>query len=170
MLDCSILNEELKSGKRENFLYSRVSTKKQMDNLSRQIEYISRSEFSGYTLISDIGSGINFKRKGLSTLLDSCIQGTIREIVIADRGRLSRFGFELIETIVKKGGGKITVIDNDSNTIDESKELADDLLAINYVVFNCRQMGRRSYKVKKTNSENNEDKNVSNPTPEKITQ
>jgi putative resolvase len=152
-------NQENSSGNRRNFLYTRVSTRKQMDDLSRQIEYVSRPEYDGYHLISDIGSGINFKRKGLQTLLDRCIQGDIGEVVVAHRDRLSRFGFELIESIISKAGGKITVLDSDER-FDEAKELSDDLLAIIHV-FSCKQMGRRSYKVKNSRGENDKDKDIS---------
>jgi putative resolvase len=154
----------LREGEKQNFLYTRVSTKKQMDDLSRQVEFVSRPEFSGYTLISDIGSGINFKRKGIQTLLDRCIQGLIGEVVIAHRDRLCRFGFELIEQIIQKAGGRITVLSENEDP-DESKELADDLLAIIHV-FSCRQMGRRSYKIKKDKVQKHQDKDVSNDTAE----
>lgn len=143
---------------RNNFMYARVSTKKQVDDLSRQIEYIKRPEYADYILIQDIGSGINFKRKGLQRILESCLQGTIGEIVIAHRDRLCRFGFELIEQLVTKSGGKITVIKNEQLSSPES-ELADDLLAIIHI-FSCKQMGRRSYNTKKR-SEDDNDKNIS---------
>ena len=81
---------------KENFVYARVSSKKQMDDLSRQVEYLGRSEYSSYRVITDVASGINFKRKGLSTILDSCLQKNIGEVVVAHRDRLCRFGFELI--------------------------------------------------------------------------
>lgn len=134
--------------KRINFLYARVSTKKQMDDLHRQIEYMStyRPEYAEFVLVSDIGSGINFKRKGLKNLLDSCLQGTIGEVVVAHRDRLSRFAFELIELLIIEAGGKITVLDNDNNKSSE-QELAEDLLSIVHI-YSCRQMGRRSYKRK----------------------
>ena len=60
-----------------NYLYTRVSTKKQLDDLSRQLEFLQRPEYSDYTVIQDVGSGINFKRKGIKTLLDSCLQGSL---------------------------------------------------------------------------------------------
>lgn len=158
-------DEEKQEDKRENFLYARVSTKKQMGDLSRQLEYIKRPEYSEYTIIQDIGSGINFKRKGISTILDSCVQGTIGEIVIAHRDRLSRFGFDLINLFVEKSGGKITVLENDKITTSEI-ELAEDLLSIIHV-YSCRQMGKRSYS-KKREVENDKDKNLSNENSEEI--
>lgn len=153
-----LTNENEQTIQKQNFLYARVSTKKQMDDLSRQVKYLQQPEFTDYTIIQDIGSGINFKRKGLSTILDSCIQRTIGEIVIAHRDRLSRFAFELIELFVAKSGGKITVLDNDGNKSSET-ELSEDLLSIIHI-FNCRQMGERSYKSRTI--KNDKDQIVSN--------
>ena len=139
--------------KKQNFLYARVSTKKQMDDLSRQIEFIKQQRpiYNDYILIQDIGSGINFKRKGLQVILEACIQRTIGEVVVAHRDRLCRFAFELIESIVQKAGGTIKVLDSNKNTSSED-ELSQDLLSIIHI-FNCRQMGKRSYKKKITNNE-----------------
>ena len=129
-----------------NYLYARVSSKKQMDDLERQIKYIKerRPEYNTYTTLSDIASGINFKRKGLETILDSCIQGTIGEVVIAHRDRLCRFGFELINIIVEKSGGKIIILDDNQQKSTEH-ELSEDLLSIIHI-YSCEQMGKRSYK------------------------
>lgn len=134
--------------KRTNFLYARVSTKKQMDDLSRQVSFLQsqRPEYSGpeYTVVRDVGSGINFKRVGLQTILDACLQGTIGQVVVAHRDRLCRFGYELVEQLVTKAGGQIVVIDNERGTKSSEQELADDLLAIVHI-FTCRQMGKRKY-------------------------
>lgn len=131
---------------RTNFIYTRVSSKKQMDDLSRQIIYIQskHTQYTSYTTLSDIGSGINFKRKGLQTILDSCLQGLIGEVVIAHRDRLSRFGFELIKCFITKAGGTITVLDDYGHKSTE-QELAEDLLSIVHI-YSCKQMGKRSYK------------------------
>lgn len=128
---------------KKNFIYARVSTNKQMDDLSRQIEFLRRPEYSDYLLVSDVASGINFKRKGLSTILEACLQGSIGEVVVAHRDRLCRFGFDLIESMVTKAGGKIVVLQDNHNKTDE-QELTEDLLSIIHV-FSCRQMGKRSY-------------------------
>ena len=145
-----------------NYIYARVSSKKQLDDLSRQIEYIQqRAEYASYTVISDVASGINFKRKGLQTILDSCIQGTIGEVVVAHRDRLSRFGFDLIKIVTEKAGGSITVLDDEQNKSTE-QELAEDLLSIVHI-YSCRQMGKRSYK-KGKQLESAEDKDETEPT------
>jgi putative resolvase len=140
----NISSSEIKNSEKKNFIYARVSTKKQMDDLSRQVDYLRRPEYVNYLLVQDIGSGINFKRKGLQTILDSCIQGNVGEVVIAHRDRLCRFAFELVEYIITKGGGSIKVLEDEQN-ISEHSELAEDLLSIIHI-FNCRQMGKRSYK------------------------
>jgi putative resolvase len=166
----NMLDDEKKQTiKKQNFLYTRVSTKKQLGDLSRQIEYIRRPEYDGYILIQDVGSGINFKRKGISTILDSCVQGTIGEIIVAHRDRLSRFGFDLIDLFVQKAGGKITVLENNKITTSEI-ELAEDLLSIVHI-YSCRQMGKRSYSNKNKSTEgveNDKDKDLPNKGTEVI--
>jgi predicted site-specific integrase-resolvase len=139
-----------------NYIYSRVSSRKQMDDLSRQVEFIrnKQTEYASYVSITDIASRINFKRPGLQILLDAPLQGTIGEVIVAHRDRLCRFGFELIKTIIEKQGGKITVIDDQQNKSSE-QELSEDLLSIIHI-YSCKQMGKRSYRTKK---------NIKNYTP-----
>jgi predicted site-specific integrase-resolvase len=142
---------KVENHQRKNFIYTRVSSKKQLDDLPRQLEFIKskREEYLLYESISDIASGINFKRKGLSTILDACISKTIGELVIAHRDRLCRFGYELIKLIVEKSGGHITVIDDEKCKSSE-QELSEDLLSIIHI-YSCRQMGKKSYKVRTAN-------------------
>ena len=144
---CSISSDQqISTGEKQNFIYARVSSKKQNDDLGRQIEFIKnrRPEYSSYILVTDIGSGINFGRKGLSKILDSCLQGNVGEIVVAHKDRLSRFGFDLINLIVSKAGGRITILDSEKNKSTE-QELSEDLLSIVHI-YCCKQMGKRSYK------------------------
>jgi len=146
----SISNQKISQVSRKNILHARVSSKKQMADLSRQAEFLKRAkpEFSDYELISDVASGINFKRKGLSTILDMCLQRTIGNIVVAHKDRLCRFGFELINELVQKSGGNIIVLNENENKSDE-QELSEDLLSI-VLIFCFRQMGKRKYKFAKT--------------------
>jgi predicted site-specific integrase-resolvase len=137
--------KETKTYDKVNYIYARVSSKKQVEDLHRQVEYLqsSNTKYIDYTVITDVASGINFKRKGLQTILDSCLQGIVGEIVIAHRDRLCRFGFELLQFIVERSNGKIIVIDD---TIDKTTEqiLAEDLLSIIHI-YSCRKMGKRRY-------------------------
>ncbi|MDO9464680.1 MAG: IS607 family transposase [bacterium] len=124
--------------------YCRVSSYKQKDDLERQVQFM-RNRFPEATIVKDIGSGINFKRKGLYAILERAMQGDCIELISAHRDRLCRFGFDLIKWIVEKSGGRIVVL-NDNNLSPEA-ELTQDLLTILHV-FSCRMHGLRSYKNK----------------------
>ncbi|WAN69020.1 IS607 family transposase [Moorena producens JHB] len=90
--------------------YCRVSSSKQKDDLVRQVAYM-HSLFPEAEIIKDIGSGLNYKRKGLRAILERLMQGCQLTIVVTCRDRLTRFGFELFEYLVGYNGGKILVLD-----------------------------------------------------------
>ena len=124
--------------------YCRVSSAKQKDDLARQVEFM-QERYPEAETIQDIGSGLNFKRKGLQALLVRFMRGDKLTVVIACRDRLCRFGFELFEFMAKQNGGTIVVL-NQSVHCPEA-ELTTDLLAILHV-FSCRMHGLRSYSKK----------------------
>lgn len=138
-----------------SYVYTRVSSKKQLDDLERQADFLRNYDdrYTDYIIIKDIGSGINFKRKGLQEILERCMQGCIGNVVVAHRDRLSRFGFDLIKIIIEKAGGTLTVI-NDSGNGSTEQELAEDLLSIVHI-YSCRQMGKRRYSNKPNNTNQN---------------
>lgn len=125
---------------KKGFLYARVSSVKQKEDLERQKQLLS-SRFPTYELISDIGSGINFKRKGLQTLLEQSCKGLVGEIVVTHRDRLCRFAYELLKYVFSLNSTKLMVLFDDSTT--DEHELSEDILAIN-TVFICRLQGRRA--------------------------
>lgn len=139
---------------RQEICYCRVSSAKQSNDLVRQ-KKLMQQQFPSFTIVTDIGSGLNWKRSGFSKLVVDAINGKIKTIAVAHRDRLCRFGFELLELIFSKCGVKLVVLDR-SEQSSPSGELAEDLLAIIHV-FNCRQMGKRRYS-KKSNVESGEDK------------
>ena len=94
-------------------IYSRVSSHGQEEDLQNQIKYL-RERYPNHELIQDIGSGLNFKRKGFITLLERILSKDIQEVVITHRDRLCRFGFELIEFIANKFGTKFVVLNDTS--------------------------------------------------------
>lgn len=143
---------------RKKIIYARVSSLKQRDDLQRQINILTQ-HYPNHIVIQDIGSGINFKRKGLRSLLDACMSGEVEEVVVAHKDRLCRFGFELFYYIITKQGGRIIVLDEEDNK-STNEELAEDLLSIIHV-FNCRQMGRRRYN-KSVESSNISDEETEN--------
>ena len=121
--------------------YCRVSSTKQRDDLERQVEFM-RQQYPTAEIIKDIGSGLNFKRKGLRTLLNRLMRGDKLKVIIACRDRLCRFGFELFQYLVEQNGGEILVLDKTVHCPES--ELTADLLAILHV-FSCRMHGLRSY-------------------------
>lgn len=129
--------------------YCRVSSHKQKDDLERQIENVKTYMFAkGYQfeIITDIGSGINYNKKGLNQLVDMITNSEVEKIVILYKDRLIRFGYELIENLCDKYGTTIEVIDNTEKT--EEQELVEDLIRI-VTVFSCRLQGKRANKAKK---------------------
>lgn len=129
--------------RKKKIAYCRVSSKKQTDDLERQKEFF-RLKYPEYDLVEDVGSGINWKRKGLQTILESVMSGAVEEVVVAHRDRLCRFAFELIEFIFKKNDTKLTVLETNDRKEGLDTELSDDIMSIIHV-YSCRQMGRRRY-------------------------
>jgi len=129
--------------RKKKIAYCRVSSKKQTDDLERQKEFF-RLKYPEYDLVEDVGSGINWKRKGLQTILESVMSGAVEEVVVAHRDRLCRFAFELIEFIFKKNGTKLTVLESNDRKDGLDTELSDDIMSIIHV-YSCRQMGKRRY-------------------------
>lgn len=128
-------------------LYTRVSTKQQKDDLENQIKNLKEYAYSkGYNfeIISDIGSGINYKKEGLKKLLEKINNSEISKIVILYKDNLVSFGFELIEFLANINNIEIEMIDN--TTISE-EELTNDLIQI-ITVFANRLYGSRSKKTK----------------------
>ena len=124
-------------------LYARVSSYKQKDDLERQIAYL-KSKAPAAEVITDISSGLNFKRKGLNALLERSLSGDKLIVVVAHRDRLAQFGFELIEWLIQRNGGKVVVLSK-SHLTSPADELTADLLAI-LAVFAARMHGLRKYR------------------------
>lgn len=129
--------------------YCRVSSQKQKDDLERQVKYVKEYMIAkGYQfeVITDIGSGINYNKNGLNKLIDMVTNGEVEKIVVLNKDRLVRFGFELIENICKKYGTTIEIIANTEKT--EEQELIEDLIQI-ITVFSCKLQGKRANKARK---------------------
>ena len=129
--------------------YCRVSTPSQKDDLQTQVENVKTYMYAkGYEfeIIQDIGSGINYKKKGLKTLIDKICSGEISKIVILYKDRLIRFGFELIEYLCEIYNVEIEIID--STELSKEQELSDDLIQI-ITVFANRLYGKQSKKTKR---------------------
>ncbi len=129
--------------------YCRVSSHKQKDDLLRQVDNVKTYMYSkGYQfeIITDIGSGINYNKKGLNQLIDLITNSEVDKIVILYKDRLIRFGYELIENLCNKYGTTIEIIDNTERTGEQ--ELVEDMIQI-VTVFSARLQGKRANKAKK---------------------
>jgi predicted site-specific integrase-resolvase len=132
--------------------YCWVSSYKQKDDLARQVVYM-RELFPSAEIVKDIGTGLNFKRKGLCSLLERLHRGDKLTLVVAHKDRLARFGWEIFQTLLEQNGGELMVLDRVSHS--PTKELTEDLLSI-LTVFSCRMHGLRRYR-----NEIEKDKNLS---------
>ena len=130
---------------KKNICYCRVSTIGQKSDLEHQISYM-KEKYPNYEIISDIGSGLNFKRTGLIKIIKYALHKELNEVVISYKDRLCRFGYDLIEMIIKdNSNGKITVLNNNDDTPED--ELTKDLVSI-INVFSAKLNGMRKYKNK----------------------
>nr|WP_275900688.1 IS607 family transposase [Paenibacillus periandrae] len=129
--------------------YCRVSSVKHKDYLERQIEHVRTYMIAkGYSfeVITDIGSGINYNKKGLLEVVERLARQEVSKVVILYKDRLLRFGFERIENFAKMFGAEIEIIDNTEKT--EELELEEDLIQI-VTVFSCRLQGKSANKAKR---------------------
>lgn len=143
--------------------YCRVSTPSQKNDLETQVQNIKTYMYAkGYQfeIIKDIGSGINYKNKGLRELISKIENGEVSKVVILYKDRLVRFGFELIEYLCEIHDVEIEIVDNTEQS--KEQELTEDLIQI-ITVFANRLYGQRSSKTKrlidevKENANNKED-------------
>ena len=129
--------------------YCRVSSNKQKDDLQRQIENMQlylTAQGKPFEIISDIGSGINYKKKGLRELIKLISQNKVDKVVVLYKDRLLRFGYELVEYIASLYNCEIEIIDNTEKS--EQQELVEDLVQI-ITVFSCKLQGKRANKARK---------------------
>jgi len=135
-----ILGENQHVPQKESIIYARVSSSHQKEDLERQIQELQRA-YPNHRVISDIGSGLNFQKKGLQTLLELVFNRTVQEVVVAYKDRLCRIGFDLFETIFRSHQVRLLV--QNQTLGGRQEELDEDLLSI-VNVFVAKNNGRRS--------------------------
>ena len=100
-----------------------------------------------YRVIQDLGSGMNYAKKGLRELLELIANREIGRLVITHKDRLLRFGAELVFAMCEMAKVEVVIINQGDETKFE-EELASDVLEI-ITVFSARMYGARSHKNKK---------------------
>lgn len=130
---------------RRTIAYARVSSHDQKDDLERQKQvlelYCARQGWT-FEVIADLGSGMNYRKKGLKRLLDHVIDGEVGRLVITHKDRLLRFGAELVFAICEARGVEVVILNQGEDTTFE-EDLAKDVLEI-ITVFSARLYGSRS--------------------------
>ena len=132
-------------------IYARVSNQNQKDDLKNQVEFLKTyANAKGYivsSIITDIGSGLDYNRKGFNSILYSEKK---QKILISYKDRFVRFGYSWFDNFLKSKGSEIIVVNN--QTLSPKQELVEDLISI-IQIFSCRIYGLRKYKKKIKNDE-----------------
>ncbi|WP_104707270.1 IS607 family transposase [Helicobacter ailurogastricus] len=135
---------------RKTIAYARVSSADQKEDLIRQVQvlelYCSKLGFN-YEVIQDLGSGMNYYKKGLTKLLNLILESQVKRLVLTHKDRLLRFGAELVFAICEAKGVEVIIINQGDENVRFEEELAKDVLEI-ITVFSARLYGARSKKNK----------------------
>jgi predicted site-specific integrase-resolvase len=135
---------------RTTIAYARVSTNGQKDDLTRQVgllESFCAAQGWTYEVITDVGSGLNYHKRGLKLLISRICSGEVGRLVISHKDRLLRFGSELVFSLCEHFGTEVVIINaSEDSTFEE--DLANDVIEI-VTVFSARLYGSRSHKNKK---------------------
>lgn len=139
---------EQKTGK--TIAYARVSSQDQKADLDRQDAVLSgycQSQGWDYEVIRDLGSGMNYRKKGLTKLITTLLDGNVARLIVTHKDRLLRFGSELVFSICEYHDVEILIL-NKKECATFEEDLASDVLEI-ITVFSARLYGSRSHKNKK---------------------
>lgn len=122
------------NSKRHDVIYARVSSneQKQSGDLDRQALYLveNAKDIQNPIILKEVGSGLNDKRKQLQKLLDMISNHEVRNVYITYKDRLTRFGFNYLETMFNACGTSIIVLQDESNEKTVHDELIEDMISI----------------------------------------
>lgn len=128
-------------------VYGRVSSPAQKPDLKNQISalevFCAANGFAVDEWLTEVGSGLNYKRKKFNSLFLDIEMGKVSKVIIAHKDRLIRFGFEWFEAFAQRHGCEIIVMNQES--LSPAQEVTQDLLAIIHC-FSSRLYGLRKYK------------------------
>ena len=146
-----IQQENVENQVNDIVIYARVSNQNQKDDLKNQVEFLKTyANAKGYivsNIIADIGSGLDYNRKGFNSILYSEKK---QKILISYKDRFVRFGYSWFDNFLKSKGSEIVVVNN--QTLSPQQELVEDLISI-IQIFSCRIDGLKKYKKKIKNDE-----------------
>ncbi|MDJ0692065.1 MAG: IS607 family transposase [Xenococcaceae cyanobacterium MO_188.B32] len=139
------LGKEISKPKRKIVVYTRVSSSAPKSELQNQI--LAMEQFclgKGLVVdewISEIGGGLNFKRRKFLKLISSILSGEVETLIVAHKDRLCRFAYDFVEYLASENDCKILVVNQPSSS--PQQELVEDLLSIVHC-FSCRLYGQRN--------------------------
>ena len=136
---------------RVTLAYARVSSHDQKDDLVTQVallESFCAANGWSYEVVQDLGSGLNYNKRGLRQLIKRLCIGDVGRLVLTHKDRLLRFGSEIVFAICEEFNVEVTVINQSEKPLSFEEELAGDVLEI-ITVFSVRLYGSRSHKNRK---------------------
>jgi putative resolvase len=142
------LHRKVEPVARKTVAYARVSSHDQKPDLERQAQVLQAyCAAQGWTheIVTDLGSGMNYRKKGLRRLLDDIVEDRVGRLVITHKDRLLRFGAELVFAICEVRGVEVVIL-NQGEDMSFEEDLARDVLEI-ITVFSARLYGSRSRKI-----------------------
>jgi predicted site-specific integrase-resolvase len=142
------LHRKVEPAARKTVAYARVSSHEQKPDLERQAQVLQAyCAAQGWTheIVTDLGSGMNYRKKGLRRLLDDIVEDRVGRLVITHKDRLLRFGAELVFAICEVRGVEVVIL-NQGEDMSFEEDLARDVLEI-ITVFSARLYGSRSRKI-----------------------
>jgi len=152
LIDIMALSQQKENlDERKVICYARVSTHSQKKDLETQkeflIKYCNDHNIDNYELINDLGSGLNYKKKGLNKLIELITSRQIKQIIVTHKDRLLRFGTEIITKLCALFNVEFLIVNFDENKKFE-QGFCEDICEI-MTVFSSKLYGKRSHKNKK---------------------
>lgn len=136
---------------RKTIIYARVSSYDQKKDLERQVKVLEQfctSKSWQYEIIKDLGSGLNYKKKGLKKLIKLILSNEAERLVLTHRDRLLRFGTELIFMMCEEFNTEVLIVNQSKEETSFESELVRDMIEL-MTVFSARLYGARSQKNQK---------------------
>ncbi|BBM82199.1 resolvase [Candidatus Uabimicrobium amorphum] len=141
----------IESKNKKTVLYSRVSAHDQKEDLLRQKkelrDYIEKQEHCNVVEISEIGSVLNYAKRGLKKLLNLILSGGVRRIVVSYKDRLMRFATQILEQVCAAKNVEIVIL-NERPQKKFEEAVVEDVLCV-LTVYCAKIYGRRSHERRK---------------------
>jgi predicted site-specific integrase-resolvase len=128
--------------------YARMSSREKKSDLETQVALLESfccANGWSYEVVQDLGSGLNYNKRGLRQLIKRLCAGEVERLVLTHKDRLLRFGSELIFALCEEFGVEVVIINQSDQPPSFEEELVQDVLKI-ITVFSARLYGRRSHK------------------------